>query len=120
VSEIIDIICQTMFPEIKKMFQEACWNYENNPKYHVKKYYDGTDLTGFCVYSEEQGYRNIAELHYVGKNPYIPLKMWRYLSKGANKLKAQTQRYNIRMLNIMRKLGFSVIDEKNNMIFLER
>jgi len=120
VSELVDIACQTMFPIIRKMFEAACHNFETNPKYHIKRFYDDDKLTGFCVYSDEDGHRQINELHYVGKNPFVALKMWRFLSKGAKIIKAQTQKCNTRMVDIMKKLGFVVVGETEYILLFER
>ena len=115
-----DILCDTMFPLYRKMFESGCDEYEHNPKYTVRKFYDGSKMTGFCVYNEENGYRNISELHYIGSDKFVCLKMWKFLKKGAKILKARVLKVNTKIINTMKKLGFTVEGETETMILFKR
>ena len=120
-SDILEILFQANIPTIKKILGSVCDEYENNPKYSLKRIYENEKLVGFWVYEDElDGFRNLKEGHYIGKNRFMALRMFREMSKGARKLRARVQKVNTKVWETYLKIGFHIISDDGINYTLQR
>jgi hypothetical protein len=118
---IAEILFKANIPTLKKIFANVCHEYETNPKYRVKKIYEDLKLVGFWVYvDEDDGYRNLLEGHYIGKNRCMALKMFREMTFGATKLRAKVQKVNDRVWKTYLRIGFKIVQEDLGNYILQR
>ena len=110
-SEISEIMWETMQCHYRAIVENICAEYETNPKYQIKKFYDGLMLTGFCVYYDTAEYRMLEAGYYSGKNKLVALKMWKFCTNGAKVLRAQIQKSNTPMYEFYKKMDFKIIEE---------
>ena len=119
-AELADIIWQTMSDKFRKIVEMGCWEYENNPKYKIIKFYEENVLKGFCVYHDENDTRILDEAHYIGNNRFIALKIWRIWTENKSKLRADIQKANTKMIKFMKQMKFKIIGESLTNIVFER
>ena len=120
-SDISELLFEANTSIIKKMFENICNEYELNPKYHVKRTYEENKLVGFWVYEDEaDGYRNLLEGHYIGKDRFMALKMYKEMSKGISKLRAKVQKVNDRVWKTYLRIGFKIIVDDGINYLLEK
>lgn len=117
---MFDVISKTMTPLFHKRLKEYIHNYDTDPKYKILKIEENNELQGFCIYYDELDYRVLSEIHYIGKNPYAALKMYKWAIKGAKTLIATVQKFNTKVLKTYFKLGFEIINQDNNHYLLEK
>ena len=109
--DIADVFWIAMQDTLKESVRLNLRKYEENKKYTVYKYYDGLQLTGFCVYHDETDFRVLDECHYIGINKYAALKMWKFMTSGQKRLKIICQKANTKMAEFYKKIGFTIIGE---------
>ena len=120
-SELSNIMWETMSEHYRNIVDNICNEYENNPKYKIKKFYNNLILEGFCVFYDTPDFRMLEAGYYVGKNRLIALKMWKFCTTGAKALRAQIQKSNTCMYEFYKKMGFKIIEENlSNYIFEKR
>jgi hypothetical protein len=116
-SEISQIMWDTMQTHYRKMVDMICEDYETNPKYTLKKVYENGVVVGFGAWYEENGYRILEAGYFIGKNKTTFFRYWREFAKFP-KLKAFIQKANIRMVDFYKKMGFVVEKEDRlNLLF---
>lgn len=100
------------------ILENVCNKYENDSKYHIKKFEEGGQTVGFCVSHDENEIRYLDEAHYIGQNKWVSVKMWKFLTKGAKTLRCLVQKTNVKMYEMYLRMGFKVIksDEYNNLM----
>lgn len=118
--DISDIMWITMEKHLRKQIDNKCEEYQYSEKYHIKQFFDNNELTGFCVYHDSGNIRCLDEAHYIGKNPYVALKMWKWLSDGAKKMQLIAQKTNEKMWKSYIRMGFKIIKEDENNYLMER
>lgn len=119
--EIHDILWETSHRFIKESIKNICHMYETDHKYNVKKFYDRSNkLEGFAVYCDEKDFRYIAEIHYIGTDKYVALRMYKWLIKGAKKIRLTCQKSNKRIIGFYTNLGYKIIDQDFNNLLLEK
>jgi hypothetical protein len=118
--EVFDIFWQTMQNNIMLAAKDMCKEYEFNSKYTMLKVFDNGQLTGFCVYHQEGDFRVIDEAHYIGMNKYVFLKMWRFASRGADKLRLYLSKTSDKLDYYQRVFKFKIVGETLTNFTLER
>jgi hypothetical protein len=118
--DISDIMYETMKDKIKPIIIHACKEFETNPKYKIKKEYDGLELKGFCIYHDEPDYRVIDECHYIGKDKYAFLRMWKFASSEADKIRVVIPKVSDMLEFYKRVFKFKIIGENLTNFILER
>ncbi len=118
-SEISDIMWNTMQSHYRIIVNNICNEYENNPKYTLKKIYEHENLVGFFCYYDTDTYRMLEAGYYIGNNPFTALRMYRWMKKGVKTLRAFIQKSNQKVLDTYLHIGFKVIDKDLNNYLLE-
>ena len=118
-SEVSDLIFQATTPVFKKIIEDKSKEYETGHK--IMKIYDSKSvLVGLCVYHDFDNIRFLDEAHYIGKNKYMALRMYKWVTNTKNKLSLTVQKANSRMYEFYKRMGFKVIDENAANFLLER
>jgi hypothetical protein len=117
---ISDIMWETMSKHLRKVIDGVCDKYEKEDKYHIKKFYENGELQGFCVYYDEKGVRYLSDGHYLGKNRFVALKMWKFMIKDAKILRAIVQKSNLPIIEGYKKRGFTIINQNEFNIIFEK
>lgn len=119
-SEIADIIWETMSKHIKVILEDVCDTYEKDTKFHIKQFREEGKLKGVCIYHDAGGIRWLDEAHYLGNNTWIALKMWKWMTKNAKILRIKALKVNKKMFDMYIRMGFKIIEEDNQCYLLER
>lgn len=117
---IADIMWDTMQGYWRDIVNAMCLKYENDPKYHLEKIFEAGELAGFFVWYDAEKYRMLEAGYYVGKNPFLALRMYRKMAKGAAVLRAFVQKPNERVWRTYLNMGFKIIGEDDNNYLLEK
>ena len=123
-SDISDIMWETMKDIWMEMAHRSCERfceeYEFNPKYKLKKYYENGKLVGFSVYYDTPEYRMLEAGYHIGTNKLEFIREWHKIIKDVKVLRAYIQKPNIRMIEFYKKMKFKIISEDLNNYIFER
>lgn len=119
--EMAEILWQSSEKLLKEAVQRIANMYESDEKYKILKIKENGELMGFVIYyDEEDGFRNLAESHYLGKNNYAFLKMAKFCLKDAKKLRVAVLKSSNRMIDFYKNINFKIVNEDLNKLLLER
>jgi len=119
-SELSDLLWKSNQKYLKNFFDEMCDAYENDKTATIKKFYEDGVLKGFCMIKDIDGVRILSEAHYLGDNKYTALKMWKFMIKGASKVRASVFKNNHCMIDFLKRLKFDIVDEVSTNFIMER
>lgn len=117
---ISDIMWETMKDHWRVMVDTICRGYETDSKYTLEKIHEDGELKGFFVWYDTPDYRMLEAGYYIGNNPFIALKMYKKMKRGAKVLRAFIQKPNERVWKTYLHIGFKVIGEDSNNYLLEK
>lgn len=120
INELAYLMWETMKDYWKEIVNNICHEYETNPKYHLDKVYEEGQLKGFFAWYDTEDYRVLEAGYYIGKNPFMALKMYKKMKKGAKVLRALIQKPNKRVWETYLNIGFKIIGEDANNFLLEK
>ena len=119
--EMSDVLFEAMLESVKKMIKERCQEILDNSKYLIKKIYENNDLVGFCVCHDDGDFRVLDECHYLGKDKYACLRMWKFMTSGKKKLRIICQKVNEKMADYYKNgLKFNIVSEDSITYVFER
>jgi RimJ/RimL family protein N-acetyltransferase len=119
-NEMAEILWETSKEHLKSAVENLCRDYEVNPKYKLKKYFESEKLVGFCVYYDMADFRVLEGGFYIGKNKKMALRMWKWLIKDTKVLKILVHKTNIKMIRFLEKMKFTKINDDACGIVFER
>lgn len=120
-SELGDFVFAAYAFIVKANIENLISEYENNKEYTTKKIYEDGRIVGYWVTKEDaDGFRNLVEGHYLGKNRFMALRMFREMSRGAAKLRATVQKVNKPVWEAYLRQGFKIVSQNSNSLILER
>ena len=119
-SEISDIMWETMKGYWRTIVDNICNSYETDSKYHLDKVYEDGQLKGFFAWYDTNDYRMLEAGYYKGTDRLMALKMYRKMKKGAKVLRALVQKPNERVWKTYMAIGFKIIGEDLNNYLLEK
>lgn len=119
-SAISEIMWESMKGYWREIVDNICNQYETDPKYHIDKVYEDGSLKGFFAWYDTPDYRMLEAGYYIGKNPYMALKMYKKMKRGAAALRALIQKPNKRVWQTYMSIGFKIIGEDLNNYLLEK
>ena len=114
------ILWQTSEKHLRSAVENLCKDYETNPKYHLKKFFEKGELMGFCVYYDVVDFRVLEGGFYLGNNKTIFLKMWKFCTRGAKKMRALVHKTNYKIIDFFQKMKFKEISEDSCHYVFER
>lgn len=103
----------------RDIVNNICQQYETDSKYHLDKIYEDGQLKGFFAWYDTVDYRMLEAGYYTGSNPFVALKMYKKMKKGAKVLRCLIQKPNERVWKTYLNIGFKVIGEDLNNYLLE-
>ena len=116
-----EILWEASVPNLKNIVEKLCEEYETNPKYKIKKFYEEEKLVGFCIYFDMSGCRVLEAAYYVGKKSVkAGWEMKKFCFTKKVPMRATIHIQNLPMIKFYQKAGFKLIDKYGDSYVFEK